>query len=157
MKKLIFFLFCFTFGAMGAFAQSTMTNAELQFRNSIENFLKVEGFVPTIDNEDNSLNFKKEGTKYWITVEGESPYYIELHEGGFTLDNTNKDVMLDAVNNANRTMRAGKAILGTMSVRFATEFYCNSIYEFKNTFYDNMNCVNNVRKAVKDYYNDHNN
>ena len=31
-----------------------------------------------------------------------------------------------------------------------------SIEGFKQTFYDNMRAVNNVREAVGDYYNEHN-
>ena len=65
-----------------------ITPEQLDFRNQIQQFLKEEGYVPSVDEEDNSLVWKKEGTAYWLYVEaGPDPFYIEIHKGGFDLEN----------------------------------------------------------------------
>ncbi len=155
VRKIFLFLFCMS-GFIISFAQSSsMTSAELRFRNSIERYLKEEGFVPTIDDDDNSVNFKKEGDKFWITVQGDGPYYIRFHKGGYTLNNTNRQLMLEACNHANRNKRCGKACVGSESVFFTVEYYCRSFEAFKKTFYDNMRSLSTVKKATSDYYNEH--
>jgi hypothetical protein len=156
MKKLIILLLCCITGIQNGFSQkSEMSSAELKFRNSIEQFLKEEGFVPTIDDDDNSLNFKKEGSRYWLTVQEDNPYYIRLHKSGFTMKDTNRTLMLEACNYANANKRCGKACVGAESVFFVVECYCHSIGGFKNTFYDNMRAVDRMKTTTSDYYNEH--
>ena len=157
MKKIaLLSLLCF-FGLHKMYAQnSKMTSEELKYRSSIEQFLKEEGYVPTIDDDDNSLNFKKEGNRYWLTVKGDAPYYIELHRSGFDMEGANRKLVLEACNDANMNKRCGKACVDDDTVVFTVEFFSYSIEGFKQTFYDNMRAVNNVREAVGDYYNEHN-
>ena len=156
MKKLIILSLCCFLGIQNGFSQkSKMSSAELKYRNSIEQFLKEEGYVPTIDDDDNSLNFKKEGSRYWLTVQGDDPYYIRLHKSGFTMEGTNRTLILEACNYANMNKRCGKACVDDDSVIFIVEFYCHSLEGFKNTFYDNMRAVDSVKKATSDYYNEH--
>ena len=154
MKKIATLLFCLV-GILNSYAQSSeLTSEELKYRNSIEQFLKEEGYVPTIDNDDNSLNFKKEGSRYWITVQGNDPSYIQLHKSGFTMNDANRKLMLEACNYANMNKRCGKACVGKESVVFTVEFYSNSIESFKYTFYDNMRAVDRIKETVKEYYNE---
>lgn len=153
MKKLIILLLCCVGGLVQTYAQSnSLSAAELSFRNRIETFLKEEGYVPTIDNDDNSLNWKREGMRYWLTVAGDGPYYIEMHEAGISLEGKKRAVMMEAANDANLNKRCGKASVGTDYVLLTVEYYTYSIDEFKNTFYDEMKCVNNAREAVNEYY-----
>lgn len=128
---------CCLLGSLKVSAQSTTMTTELrQFRSNIEQFLKEEGFIPTIDTEDNSLNFKKEGTRYWLIVENDAaPFYIELHKGGYTLENANRNVFIEACNHANYTKRCGKACIGETAIVFTTEFYCYSTDQFRQVFY----------------------
>lgn len=156
MKKLIILTAMCVMGLLDICAQtSKMTAAELKFRSQIEQFLKEEGYVPTIDDDDNSLNFKKEGSRYWLTVEDDDPYYIRLHKSGFTMKDINRKLILEACNYANVNKRCGKACINDDSVVFTVEFYCHSLEGFKNTFYDNMRAVDNAKKATSDYYNEH--
>lgn len=156
MKKVIVLsLFCMM-GILNGYSQgSKMTPDELRFRNSIEQFLKEEGYIPTIDDDDNSLNYKKEGNRYWITVKGDAPYYIQLNRSGFSMDDVDRKLILEACNEANMNKRCGKACVSSSSVVFTVEFYCYSIDAFKAAFYDNMRAVDSVRKATSDYYNEH--
>lgn len=157
MKNLfILIVFCI-FGSLKVSAQSTTMTAELkQFRSSVEMFLKEEGFIPTLDTDDNSLNFKKEGARYWLIIENdEAPFYIELHKGGYTLEGANRNLFIEACNHANYTKRWGKACVSKSSVVFTTEYYCSSINEFRQVFYKSINVIDAVKEATKDYYNEH--
>lgn len=156
MKKLFLLSFCLFWGVMNVCSQSSgMTAKELKFRNSIEQFLKEEGYVPTIDDDDNSLNFKREGNRYWLTVEGDNPYYIRLHIGGFSAEDVNKKLILEACNYANYNKRCGKACYSDDGVYFTVEYYCQTIEGFKNSFYDNIRAADTVKKETSDYYNEH--
>lgn len=157
MKKLLFyFLFCIIC-AQDAFAQSQPTAGELKFRNGIEQFLKEEGYVPTIDSNNNRrVNFKKEGIKYWITVKDSEPCYVTMQRSGFTMDEGKRDSYIEACNYANLNKRCGKASIDTEDVFFTVEFYCYSIENFRSTFYRNMNSLEYIKEATMSYYNEHN-
>ena len=101
-----------------AAAQSQLSAEELTFRKGIMNFLSEEGFTPTIDDDDNSVNFKKEGTLYWINVYGTDPTYIEMHESGFDIDDTDRTKLLEACNFGSYDTRCAKAYLHSKSVHF---------------------------------------
>jgi len=154
MKKLYVFILC-VFFTLGIYAQSAMSSEELAFRNQIERFLKEEGFVPIVDTDDNSLNFKKEGERYWLTVNGPEPFYVELHKSGFTLEDTNRNAILEACSHANATKRCGKAYATKSSVSFTVEFYCPSIDTFRKVFYKSMSAVDSTKDTMKEYYNEH--
>jgi len=155
MKKLLILAVMCICGQLSVFSQESMTQKELQFRNGIERFLKEEGFYTTIDSEDNSVNFKKEGVQYWITVEGDTPYYIRLFRAGLSLDGENKSKLYEACNYANYNKRCAKACIGTSSVRFIVEYYCPSIEAFRRTFYRNIGAVDGSRDDVREYLNTH--
>ena len=155
MKKVILFAMLCIFGALEINAQSGLTADQLKFRNGIEQFLKEEGFFTTIDDDDNSVNWKKEGARYWITVEDSDPFYIEFHRAGFSLDGEDRDALIRAANYANLNKRCGKACVGQSSIAFTVEFYCNSISEFRNIFYRSMRAIDATREATVDYYNEH--
>lgn len=156
MKKLLFyFLFCLIC-AQDAFAQSQPTAGELKFRNGIEQYLKEEGYFPTIDSDNNRmLYFKKEGIKYWITVKDSDPCYITMQRNGITIDKSERDGYIEACNYANLNKRCGKASVGTEDVYFTVEFYCYSLDNFRSTFNRNMNSLEYIKDATISYYNDH--
>lgn len=154
MKK-IFLTALFAIVCMAnAAAQSQLSAEELTFRKGIMNFLSEEGFTPTIDDDDNSVNFKKEGTLYWINVYGTEPTYIEMHESGFDIDDTDRMKLLEACNFGSYDTRCAKAYVTTKSVSFTTEFFVYSVSEFKKVFYDTMRCLNATKTKVKEHYND---
>lgn len=130
-----------------------LTTEQKRFRTSLQEFLKEEGFMPTLDNEDNSLNFKKEGTLYWLSFGGATPIYIEFHLSGFKCEDADRDLVLQSVNSANRKVRCAKAMLNESSVSFAIEMYCHSPEEFKYVFYKCLSELDNVKNEVPEYYN----
>lgn len=130
-----------------------LTPEQKRFRSAIQEFLKEEGFSPTIDEDDNSLNFKKEGTLFWISVSGSNPIYIEFHRVGLKCEDADRNLVLQSVNSANQKVRCAKAMLNESSVSFAVEMYCHSSEEFKYVFYKCLNELDNVKNEVFEYYN----
>ena len=133
-----------------------LTPRQKAFQSSIMQFLKEEGFSPKID-DVNDLTFKKEGNLYWIEISDNSPIYIELHRLGLSCENADMDVVLEACNHANKTIKCIKAIMGTTSVSLAVELYCHSEEEFKYIFYKNLSSLDDGYDALKDYYDGHKN
>lgn len=135
-----------------AFA-ADLTSEQLRMRNSIQNFLKEEGFSPYIDTEDQSVDFKKEGTLYWITFSGSGALYLEFHRAGLDCEDANSTTVLKACNQGNRKTRCAKAMYSGTFVSFAVEMYCRSVEEFKYTFYKYLGELQTIRDEVYDYYN----
>lgn len=134
-----------------------LTSAQLKFRSNIVQFLTEEGFAPSIDDEDNSINFKKEGTLHWISIEDSKPFYIEFHRSGLNSEDANRNVVIEAVNEANRVVRCAKAMLNKSSVSIAIEMYCHSAEEFRYVFYKSLAALEESEKKLQDYYNEHTN
>ena len=156
MKK-FFLSSLIALAGLTASAQSEMSAEELAFRNGMEQFIREEGFTPTIDDDDNSVNFKKEGISYWITVTDSDPYYIRFHRGGISFDASDRTMMLEACNYANLNKRCGKANIassGTVT-SFTVEYYCSSVEQFKKSFYDYLSCLTSLRNAARDYIDEH--
>lgn len=137
----------------GNVSADELTAEQKRFRSSIQEFLKEEGFMPTIDDEDNSLNFKKEGTLYWISFGGTTPLYIEFHRSGLNCEDADKSLVFQAVNAANRKVRCAKAMFNDTSVSFAIEMYCHSAEEFKYIFYKCMKELESIKDEVSEFYN----
>lgn len=131
-----------------------LTPAQLKMRSAILSFIKEEGFSPYIDEDDGSVTFKREGVTYWVTVENENPFYLEVHRSGLGIDEADRSKVLYAVNEANRAIRSAKAMLNTSNVSFAVEIYCHSMEEFKYIFYKCLSCLQAIKEKVSSLYND---
>jgi hypothetical protein len=154
MKKIALFFLLSIFGVTMVSAED-LTPEQRRFRDQIEQFLKEEGYVPTVDPDDNSLNWKKEGERFWLYVEGSDPLYIEIHKPSLGVDNANMDLVYESINQANRGIRCAKAVMGKTSIIFTVEFYCPSIDEFRRVFYRSTNALSAVRDKTKEYYSEH--
>ncbi len=152
MKKILaialFAMFCIA-------DMQAQSSSSQQFHNGVIQFLKEEGFVPTIDDDDKSINFKREGTLHWIFVEDDGPFYIEFHRAGLSISDADRKIVLESCNYANRYTRCGKAIATEKSVTFGAEYYVTSLEEFKKTFYNYIRVLNTLREKTIDYYNEH--
>ena len=134
---------------------SGLTPGELKLRNQIEQYLREEGYQPTIDNSDNSLNWKRKGHTYWLTISGTNPSYVRLFRLGYKIGTRNRKVLLAACNEAMLNKRCGKAFLDDTDIYFTVEFYCHSAENFKQTFGDNSSAVDAVYDVVDSYYESH--
>lgn len=139
-----------TFHAYG----KDLTPQQKAFQASIMQFLKEEGFSPEID-EVNDLTFRKEGNLYWFEFSDSSPIYMEFHRLGLNSKNADTDVVLQACNYANKTIKCVKAIMLTTSISLSVELYCHSVEEFKYIFYKSMRSLDDGYNALKEYYDKH--
>lgn len=150
IKTIILLAACLAFTASYA---DELTAGQLKFRGNIMQFLKEEGFSPTIDESDNSVNFKKEGELHWITLDGDSPYFIEFHRSGFKCTDADMSKVLAAVNEGNRKIRSAKAYYSKGSISLAVEMFCHSTEEFRYVFYKNMEVLEAIENTVSESYN----
>lgn len=154
MKRVILITVCCIFSLGEMCAQNTMSAEEVAFRSGVERFLKEEGFVPTIDSDDNSLVFKKEGDRYWMIFMGTSPTYIEFHKAGYDMEGTNRKNMIEACNKACCETRCAKAYVTKSVVSFTAECYCQTANDFKYIFYRLIDTLDTAKDKVKKYYNE---
>lgn len=123
-----------------------------RFRTEIQTFLREEGFSPYIDEDDESVDFKKEGTLYWININGDGPYYLEFHRGGFKRDGEDEIALLKAANEGNRKIRCAKAILLDNAVGLVIEMFAHTAEDFKYVFYSSIKELDNLHSTVQDAY-----
>lgn len=148
-RRILMFVACVAVVVCARAAE--LTPEQKAFQNSIKTFLREEGFIPTID-EENSLLFKKEGKQYWLDVADASPFYIEFHRKGLGIEDADKDVVLKACNEANRRIKCVKAIMLDKSVSLVIETFCHSAEEFKYTFYTCLKELDRAYDKVMEYY-----
>ena len=132
-----------------------LTPEQTEFRDNIYEFLKEEGFMPTVNTKDNSVEFKKGDELHWISVGAGRPFYVEFYRSGFKLNDADRNVVLAAVNEANQSIRCAKAVMNETVITFAIEMYCHSAEEFRYVFYKSMEELENSENCVLSYYNEH--
>ena len=66
-------------GFTATYAQKSFSTGQKKIRDEIYNFLKSEGYQPSIDN-DGDIKFKRQGDVYFVCVSDKdsSPYYVRL-------------------------------------------------------------------------------
>lgn len=149
-KKISLLLLLISFTSVFVDAEE-MSYAAKTFRSNIQNFLREEGFAPSVDN-DGSLCFKKEGTSYWIDVLGEKPFYVTFHREPLGTDNAPELAVLKAINDVNTNIRAIKCCYMKDHVSFAIESYCYVAEDFKYVFYSYLGILEASNEIVKDAY-----
>lgn len=152
MKKFLFALISIL--AVAGQARAELDADALRFRSDIKSFLSEEGFSPYIDNDDESLCFKKEGVLYWIDFMGSKPVYVQLHRAGNGTDDCDMNLLLEVLNEVNREYRCVKATLGSSRkfVNYNVECYCNSPEDFKYSFYKYISTLESGKKEVVERY-----
>ncbi len=153
MKVLKYLLLVLSLVLAAQVRADDLTPEQKSFRASVMQFLREEGFSPSIDEEDD-LVFKKEGELYWFSFGGSSGVYLELHRAGFSISDDQRAIFTLAANEGNRTTRCAKAIVNKSTVSFAVEIYSHSVEDFKYTFYNYMNCLDVIYESVMDFYNE---
>lgn len=137
-----------------ALAESSLQQQD-ESRLNIIQFLKEEGFVPTIDDSDNSINFKKEGEVHWIITAGSNPVYIQFSRAGIKTKDLDLSILKDAVNEANKKVCCAKAMLYDGFVSLALGMYCHTAEEFRYVFYSCMDSLEKLENLVVTYYLEH--
>lgn len=137
-----------------ALSADDLTTAQKNFRSSIMQFLKEEGFSPYIDESDNTLCFKKEGTLYWIGVSEDQPFYVEFHRSNVGTSDADKSAVLLAAAQTTKRVKCVKAIRNDENVSIVIEMFCHSPEEFKYIFYRSLKELEKADGMLKDEYAD---
>lgn len=153
MKKLILTLVMLVSMATVAFAAGKTTDSDaIAFRDRVQNFVRNEGYAPTIA-DDGDIKFKKEGTTYWISVEAyKNGYYVKLYSG-----TTSEASMYNCLYNANKVMCDYKFIQintlesdGTHVFILAYDWYCTTLSQFEQMFPSALNVVSSSLSDLED-------
>ena len=132
-------------------AQADLTIEAKNFRTSIMQFLREEGFAPSVD-DDGDIAFKKEGTAYWIRCEGSTPIYVTIFRENLGCTDANKQYVLQACNDTNKRVRCVKTVMKDTKIDFTIEMYCHVPEEFKYVFYKNIGALEYAYSVVKEIY-----
>lgn len=135
-----------------AFASDDLTPQQKAFRSSISTFLKEEGFVPSVDSDDGSLDFKKEGVQYTIYIMDSSPFFVNFRRAGLDASTADSEAVYKACNEANKVGKCVKTYLTGDNVIIAVEMYMHSAEEFKYTFYKNIKELSSAYDKLKEAY-----
>lgn len=156
MKKIISFIAVFILMALCPVLGSAddLIPAQKNFRSSIMQFLKEEGFSPYIDESDNTLCFKKEGTLYWVGISEDSPFYVEFHRNNVSTSDADKDIALIAALQTTKKAKCVKALNNENNVSIVIEMFCHSAEEFKYIFYRSLKELDRADEMLKDDYAD---
>lgn len=141
--------------SINTFAADNLTEVQRQFRTSIMLYLRIEGFAPTIDEDDGSIEFKREGVKHWIYIQEDGPYFIMLQTTGYSLSGEDKfeyAPALLACNELTKNNKAIKLVCGEKVVQITMEYFVDSITSFKATFYRYINVLRTGKSKFEEKY-----
>jgi hypothetical protein len=122
---------------MGTYAQDKLSSAQKTLRTNIVQFLREEGFAPTIDTEGD-IEFKREGKTYWVKVypENISPYCLKLFRA-FKIDDYDKNKATYLIPEIQKT-KSVKLNCYEASLEIESEMYLHDAEHFKYVFYQTM-------------------
>ena len=155
MKKLfLFLLFAISLATCPAlYAQKNLTAGQQAMQNGIRQFLRTEGYVPTIDESDNSLMFKKEGHTYWVYVNENGPYYVTTQRAGYSTEPDERNECIRIANEVNSTKKAAKVyVADNGSVVFVEEQFVSSVAEYKKVFSRIMEVIDSAVEQFDEEY-----
>ena len=111
-------------------------------KNEVLNFLKEEGFCPTID-EDGDICFKKEGDLYYVIVDNkeESPFYLVISLGRRMEEGYDMAKALPIVYEVNH-YKGVKMKLYESSIVTRAEMFLENADHFKAVFYRTTTLLN---------------
>ena len=149
MKKitlLIAIIICFSGSVL---AQSkTLTSSQLALRNSIQSYLKSEGFQPMID-DDGDIKFKRQGYTYFVRVSAtdENPMFVKLSKYFNYNEAVTRTKLL--LFNADNDYKMCKIIPGNEYYVVKSEMYITTSSSFTNIFYKILQVMDGVEEEIR--------
>lgn len=155
MKKIRILLAALLFTAFSlSLVADDLTDSQKALRSNIVEFLREEGFSPSID-EDGDVAFKKEGEKHWIRIARGGPFYIEFIWSFHNIEDADLAALMVAINKVNKETPVAKAILLNESVKLVVEAYCHDAESFRYIFYESMRQLemmdDDLRKSYEEF------
>lgn len=134
--------------ALSAWSKN-FTPAQQKLQDDILAFLRVEGFLPEIDSDDD-IKFKYEGKIYYVSVSDAdtSPLYAALFIQFVYDDTYSKEKILQAQQSVN-FYKATKLICYDTAYSLRGEMYLTSAEQFKYVFYKLLSQINNMRDELR--------
>jgi len=127
-----------------AASQQQWTKTDLQ--NIYMEYLKQEGYLPSIDN-DGDIQFKVSGNSYFIIVDENDLQFFQVYMG-FKLDNVSVENALSAANYSNRSSKVVKVAFSPdrKVVSITAELLLNNPKDFMPVFSRAISLINNAEK-----------
>ena len=150
MKKIILLLVALLSLSMDSLAQE-FTEIQKKLRSDIMLFLKEEGYMPEL-NTNGNIQFKKEGDKYFISIDKRdtSPMYLTVGLSYIYNDTYSVDKVSKALKELN-AYKAVKVVCFEDSYAYHAEMYLVNAEHFKYTFYKLMDQLSTLKKELADY------
>ncbi|MDE6243094.1 MAG: YbjN domain-containing protein, partial [Muribaculaceae bacterium] len=148
MKKIfVMILAIVAFSSFGLKA-AEKTQAEKNFTNQVLNYLRTEGYQPSLDN-DGDVKFKSEGDTYFVICNDYADgMYVKIMAwiGG---SGNSRRTLLEGVNHAVSSYKFLRAYLDKDNdIVYECASYCSNFYQFKELFPRLMNVMKLGEKAI---------
>lgn len=156
MKKIIFALGLFIACIISANA-ANLTEEQKKAQHSVIVYLHSIQYDPSIDKNDNSVCFRRNGVLYWITFEDNSPILYTIHRKAFKIggqDGYDRSVAVKTANEINLKHRTVKLSVNKEKVDISIAMYAANPQAFQDVFKKNVALLTNVDAEFKSTYND---
>ena len=151
MKKIVFCITIMVCFGCSIFAQSNnLTSSQLAIRNSIQSYLKSEGFQPEID-DDGDIKFKRQGDTYFVKVSAtdENPMYVTLSKYYQYSDKISRTKLI--LFNSEKSYKSCKIATPESQFIIRIEMFVNASSAFTSVFYRLLKVMDDVETAIKEY------
>lgn len=151
MKKLLLLVLLMV-GCIGAQADD-LTGKAKTMRSEVMNYLRSEGYLPKIDS-DGDIEFKKEGVKYWISLDNyNSGVYINTYSSMGT-DNASMFRVRQAANTAQRKYKFVRCNVYESNVVIGVPVAVTTLYQYKEFLPDIFDIIKSAKSTMKEEYNE---
>ena len=154
VKVIVLFL-CIVFSSL-AYSQDGYNSNQIRFRNDINQFLKEEGYSPSINSGTGDINFKMEGTNYVVDLDTDyKGSYLVTLSATFNMESmsyTDKQKLYEVENTINSRYDCVKASYmeyeDTRLLIFSIESFCHNSDDFK---YALVKYLGFIKSAIGDF------
>ncbi len=152
MKKILFALLLFVFGAMTVSAEAP-TGKALTFQNQVKSYLQSEGYMPEID-KDGDIHFKTEGRNIYIALQNwGSGVYMDMYFI-LGLEDSNISKVRRAADDAQKSLKFVRVdVMSEEQLTIDVVQYFSSFNDFKENFKDFLDIIMKCRQRTLDNYN----
>lgn len=159
MKTLRIFSFAIAlFISMGMTAQSnSLTEAGNKAQKSLMEYLRVNGFAPSVDTRDNSVMFKTNNVLYWVSFEQDAPVLYTLHRKPIVFADDYEDYYPSCVRYACDSVNRVHHVKATFNAKarrvdFTLETFAKEPSDFHGGFYKMLLAFKDVDKTFTEAY-----
>lgn len=156
MKTIIFTLVFFVTCLVSASAEK-LTEEQQKAQRSVVVYLHNIQYDPSIDSNDNSVCFRRNGVLYWITFEDNTPVRYTINRKGFKVggqDGYDRSIAVKAANELNLKYKTVKLTVESKKVNISISMYASNPQAFQDVFKKNVSLLTNVDVEFKKAYND---